>query len=220
MELGDFEDELNSYIKKVFKSGYNSTGIKPLIDFEELDSNFEKWVDKRVKESRKLQDIFVKTEMQDYLNGYLKEGKSFKDFRTDIEDIIDSMGVGKKGSKYTPHHIETIFHIEGQTAANFGRWKNQVDNIDVAPMWYTIVVPDNRHVPGTPCYSIAQHEEPFYAWATDPIWKQLYFPGHFGCRSGVGAIPKSVVKAQKIKPSTWKPNPLGAKGFNKTAWKW
>lgn len=215
----NFRSELEKWVTKTFKMGYDSIGYGDLLDFDTVDDVILDWVDERVFESERLQNEYVQNKLTDYMHSYTKEGKTFFDFRNDIDELLSNAGI----TDLQPHHVETIFRTEGQTALNYGRWNSQVAAIDVAPYWEYVFVDDDNHQEGTVCYDIALKGR-FIRPADDPIWQRIYPPNHFNCRSGVVAITREVKERDGIRLSkTMSVNKVGdlvTEDFDGTAWEW
>lgn len=157
----------------------------------------------------------MQSQLEDYLKSYLKDGKTYNDFRNDIDILLDNAGI----TKLKPYHVETIFRTEGQTALNYGRWNSMQNAIDVAPYWQYVFVDDGNHVEGTVCYDIAL-KGGYTAKANDPIWKSIYPPNHYNCRSGVVAITQAVKDRDKIRLSGAYKGDTPEGDFDGTQWDW
>lgn len=187
----------------------------------QLDPEVKKWISKRAFESRRLQDIYVQSELTDYLHSYIEDGKTYGDFKDNIHDLLGKMGVSDSGD-LKPYHVETIFRTEAATASNYGRWTAQQENADVTALMEFVYVHDDRHVEGTICYDVANRGGLLMPpdWEG---WKKIYPPNHFGCRSRVIAHTADAVKANGLKAtkeSAADDLPDPEPGFEGTAWSW
>jgi hypothetical protein len=193
------------------------------IDFDSLDKSISDWLTKRAFESKLLQDMAVQADLTDKLHSYIKDGKSFNDFRDDVKVLLGLQkptdAQGNPIRSLQEHQVETIFRTEGATASNYGRWHSQVDNKDVAPLWEFVYVHDGNHVEGTVCYEVAE-KGGLIMPADWSGWKTHYPPNHFNCRSRIVAIPKSKIEKDKIKPTGAKDITAPPDDFNGTAWDW
>lgn len=213
------ETDLQEWVGKTFKLGHDSTGFHFEIAFNQLSETVQQWVETRAFDAKKLADERVRTKLDGYLQSYIKDGKTYDDFREDIDQIYTDTGLGD----YKPYHIETILRTEAQTASNYGRWTSNMDAIDVAPLWQFVFVDDGNHVEGTICYHVAEELGELIKPATWEGWKKYHAPNHFNCRSFVIAIPQSVIDRKKIKATDGRqlrslPEPN--EGFETTAWPW
>lgn len=204
------------WIKKTFAIGYKSVGFGAALDFDTVDDVILKWIEKRTFEAKKLQNEYVQSKLTDYLHSYIKDGKTYNDFRTNIDKMLEKTGV----TELKPWHVETIFRTEGQTALNYGRWNSMQAAVDVAPYWQYVYVDDGNHEEGTICFDIAAKHKAFVRPADDPIWLSIYPPNHYNCRSGVIALTKEVMKRDNIIVSRkWKGD-MPEEGFDGTQWNW
>lgn len=215
-----FQHELEDFLTKVWRLGHASTVFDVPIDYE-LDPEVQKWISNRAFESRQLQDIYVQSELTDYLHSYVQEGKPYSDFKDSIGELLSKMGV-TTGDGLKPYHVETIFRTEAATASNYGRWTIQQENVDVTALMEFVYVHDQRHVEGTICYEIAKKGGLFMPpdWEG---WKKIYPPNHFGCRSRVIAHTKEAAQSYGLKRSSdsvLDDIPAPADGFEGTAWEW
>lgn len=207
---------MEAWFKKTFGIGYNSIGYGLALDFDTVDEVISKWIESRVFEAKKLQNEYVQSKLTDYLKSYTKDGKTYNDFRKDIDTLLEKSGI----TDVKPYHVETIFRTEGQTALNYGRWNSMQAAVDVAPYWQFVFIDDGNHQEGTVCFNIAAKHLPFIRKATDPIWKSITPPCHFNCRSGIVAITKEVMKRDELKLSSPYKGPMPEDDFNGTEWEW
>lgn len=195
--------------------GVESTGFVAGFDFDKLDDNIVEWIDTQALESKRLQEEYVRSGVEDLLKRTLKDGGTITDFQNGVTTLFDKLGV----TQLAAHHVRLIFQMEAQTSANYGRWKTHTEAIDVAALWEFFYVHDDRHIEGTVCYKIAA-DGGFRAKATDKIWQSIYPPNHFSCRSAVVAIPNIIAKKKKLAPTGKYKGDSPPEGFDGTAWDW
>lgn len=135
----------------------------------------------------------------------IKEGWSEGKFKKNATELFEKKGwVGKKevlnpktGEKQTvelgtPRRIKKIFHCNMTSAYSVGRYKEQMENVDVAPYLQYVAILDSRTRPE----HAAMNGKVFRY--DDPIWNTMYPPNGWNCRCFVTQLTKGDVRRKNI----------------------
>lgn len=201
----EYAGALGDYLQWAWREGHESVGFMS-IDFDTLDDSVLAWIQKRAFKTSLTTSKYVKGQLTKYLRSYVQEGKTWTEFSTDIGSLLDKAGLSSKLG-----HVKTIFRTEAQIASSKGRAVANAAAVKagVAPMKQILTVPDERHVDGTICEEVHEHNDSFIARASDPIWAEIGQPPfHFNCRSVIVVLPKTVVERENIRPSKWQPKEI------------
>jgi hypothetical protein len=163
------------------------------IDFTGLDKNIKKWIKSRTYNSEKLKNQQIKDWLTDKLRSFIGEGKTFREFRSLIDEKLLSAGI----TDYTSKDVENVFDTEQAIASAYGRYVSAMELGPQCPIWEFFYVDDGRHEEGTMCCEVAKRGGFYAAW-DDPIWDFWYPPCHLGCRSSVNALPPELIEIYKI----------------------
>lgn len=193
---------------------FRSKGFKITWDWREtLDD-----VNNKVFQVARASTMDILQDIRDGVDTALKEGKTFRQFRKDIEPILDKKGwtgrkllsdIKTKETKSvqlgTPNRLETIYRTNTQSAYNAGRWTDQWRNRINRPYLQLIEILDgatrttHRRMSGTT------------ARINSSIWARWYPPNGFNCRGRVKALTEIQGKKAGLKaPGKFEPD----KGFS------
>lgn len=112
------------------------------------------------------------------------------------ETIKDEAGEEKVIQKGSPYRLKTIYRTNVQTSYMAGRYKQQIDSVDIQPFWEYVAILDNRTRP--------EHRElngKVFKY-DDPFWDNFYPPNGWGCRCRVKAVDEDYLKDKKINPES------------------
>lgn len=126
----------------------------------------------------KITNAALLQDIHDQLISAVKEGTSYDEFKTKVEEILKNRGYLKKedGSQW---RLDTIYRTNLQTSYMAGRYEQQQEVINEFPYREFIAITDNRTTDG--CLQLNGTVLP----ANDPFWSINYPPRHFNCRSRV-----------------------------------
>lgn len=143
----------------------------------------------------KVAQLDVLNDIRGAVEKALREGKTERWFRKDLETVLRAKGWwGKKvdvdadtgeaqlyqAGSY--RRLETIYRTNMQTAYQAGRWKQFEANRERAPYLQYLAVMDSKTRPA----HAALHGKVFHI--DDPIWDIIYPPNGFNCRCRVRAL--------------------------------
>ncbi len=156
-------DEAIKYLQEKIPSLYD--------DIEEITAaNAQKYF--WVKKSTSLE---LTKKMQNDLIHSLKEGISFKEWtKTFNMDLYNSLGITNSGS-----YTETVYRTNVQNAYSAGRFERQERQAVNFPYWQY-----NSLMDSVTTEICTQLNDKVYR-SDDPIWKEIYPPSHYNCRSSV-----------------------------------
>lgn len=133
----------------------------------------------------------------DTLTDAVEEGKSFTQFKEEINTFLTDKGYEAQN----PWKLETIFRTNVQTAYNAGHYKSMTDptTMKLRPYWQYVTAADgdvrDSHA--------AMHGRVYRA--DDPIWKIWYPPNGFRCRCRVVSRTKQWVERNQVEVQTRMP---------------
>ena len=93
----------------------------------------------------------------------------------------------------TPRRIKNIFKNNINSAYAVGRYKQQLEDVDIAPYFQYMCILDEATRPEHK----AMHEKVFRY--DDPIWESLYPPNGWGCRCFVRSLSENELKNLELK---------------------
>jgi SPP1 gp7 family putative phage head morphogenesis protein len=133
------------------------------------------------------------TGMFQAVDAAIKAGTTFAEFK----HAADLLGLSLK-----PHHLETVFHNNVQSAYMAGRYRQMVDPdvLDARPYWQYDAVGDKQTRP-----SHAAMDGKIYH-SGHPIWSSWYPPNGHRCRCDVVSLSAEEMRRQGLSEST-KPVP-------------
>jgi SPP1 gp7 family putative phage head morphogenesis protein len=145
-----------------------------------------------------LQDI------RDEVYNALNEGKTFNQFKKELQPILQKKGwwgkaievspegEAKKIIYGTPYRLKTIFRTNLQTSYMAGRYKQFIENASKRPYWQYVAVMDSR----TREAHRLLHGKVFRY--DDPFWNTHFPPNGYNCRCRVRALTANQVKAKGL----------------------
>ncbi len=104
----------------------------------------------------------------------LGEGQAFSDFAASYAEMTEALGI----TPTSPHHLETVFRTNAQTATNVGRYQRSMDPVvlRLRPYWQYRTAGD-----GDVRESHAALDG-LIAQAGDTVWGTIYPPNGYNCR--------------------------------------
>ena len=183
---------------------FESKGLKPSWDWHEVyeDAHAKAFTVAKMVQA----DLFNDTHKM--LTTAIKEGWGEGKFKKNAGELfkkkgwtghifaVDSQGVAKKIELGTPRRIKKIFQCNMHSAYAVGRYKEQMENADVAPYLQYVAILDNRTRPE----HSAMHGKVFRY--DDPIWNTMYPPNGWNCRCMVTQLTAGMVKRKNLKIET------------------
>lgn len=154
----------------------------------------------------KMTEIDLLKDTKKLLENAIKEGTSYSTFKKEAQSLFERKGwIGYKEMKDpktgevklvelgTPSRIKKIYDCNMASAYAVGRYKEQLEEIDVAPYFQYIAIMDNKTRPE----HRALHLKVFRA--DDMFWTMFYPPNGWGCRCIVRNLTENEVKQSKLK---------------------
>ena len=181
---------------------FKDKGLKPSFDWHEVyaDAHAKAFTVAKMTELDLLKDT------KKLLEKTLEDGKSYSEFKREATNLFESKGwTGfkkvtdpKTGEEKTvelgtPRRIKKIYYTNMQSAYAVGRYKEMLEEIDVAPYWQRIAILDEKTRPEHK----AMHGKVYRA--DDPIWVIFYPPDAWGCRCFVRCLTRAEVERMGIK---------------------
>ncbi len=144
-------------------------------------------------------------EVKDALLRSIETGSTIADFRKEVKGIFDNAGY----SAIAPHHIDTIYRTNMQSAYQAGRYKQMTDPAVIAarPYWRYVSVMDGRTRPAH-----AAMNNKIYRY-DDPLWQSWYPPNGFNCRCTVVTVSASEMERDGLIVESEAPKTLPDEGF-------
>lgn len=171
---------------------FKEKGLKTSYDWHEV------YVDAHAKAFTvaKMTEIDLLKDTKKLLEKAIEEGQSYNTFKKEAMNLfqkkgwigtridVDSEGNAKKVELGTPRRIKKIFDSNINAAYAAGRYREQMEEADVAPYWQYMSIQDERTRPE----HSALHGKVFRA--DDPFWNNFYPPNGWGCRCFVRNLTK------------------------------
>lgn len=196
----DLQSAFNLEPKEIVKY-FESKNCKISFDWHEVyeDAHARAFTVAKMTEADLLKDTHK------MLTTAIKEGWSEGKFKKNAIKLFEKKGwVGKKevlnpktGEKQTvelgtPRRIKKIFNCNMASAYAVGRYKEQMENVDVAPYLQYVAILDGRTRPE----HRAMNGKVFRY--DDPIWNTMYPPNGWNCRCFVTQLTKGDVRRKNI----------------------
>ena len=181
---------------------FDSKGLKTSYNWREV------WQEAHAKAFTvaKMTDTALLKDTQTMLKTALKEGWSEGKFKKNASELFEKRGwvgfkevtnprTGKKETVElgTPRRIVNIFRTNMRTAYAAGRYKEQLEDVDIAPYLQYVCVLDERTRPE----HRAMHGKVFRY--DDPFWSVFYPPNGWGCRCHVESLTEEDIKSGGVK---------------------
>ena len=181
---------------------FNDKGLKTSYNWHEV------YADAHAKAftAAKMTELDLLKDTKNLLEKSLEQGQSYNSFKKEAMNLFSQKGwIGykevinpKTGEKETvelgtPRRIKTIFDSNINSAYAAGRYKEQLEEIDIAPYWQYMTVADERTRPE----HAALHGKVFRA--DDPFWQNFYPPNGWGCRCFVRNLTKHELEKSGLK---------------------
>lgn len=181
---------------------FKDKGLKPSFDWHEVyaDAHAKAFTVAKMTELDLLKDT------KKLLEKTLEEGKSYSEFKREATNLFEQKGwTGfkkitdpKTGEEKTvelgtPRRIKKIYYTNMQSAYAVGRYKEMLEEADVAPYWQYMAIMDERTRPEHQ----AMHQKIYKA--DDPFWSVFYPPNGWGCRCFVRNLTKGDFERSGLK---------------------
>lgn len=181
---------------------FKDKGLKPSFDWHEVyaDAHAKAFTVAKMTELDLLKDT------KKLLEKTLEEGKSYSEFKREATNLFEQKGwTGfkkvtdpKTGEEKTvelgtPRRIKKIYYTNMQSAYAVGRYKEMLEEADVAPYWQYMAIMDERTRPEHQ----AMHQKVYKA--DDPFWSVFYPPNGWGCRCFVRNLTKGDFERSGLK---------------------
>ena len=180
---------------------FKSKGLTPSFDWQEVYAEAHA----KAFTVAKMTELDLLKDTKNLLEKSIKDGVSYSQFKKEATQLFEKKGwVGFKevvdpntGEKKvvelgTPRRIKKIFDCNINSAYSVGRFKQQLEEVDVAPYWQYMAIMDSR----TRAEHKAMHLKVFRA--DDIFWSQFYPPNGWGCRCFVRNLTKNEVQKQGL----------------------
>ena len=180
---------------------FKSKGLTPSFDWQEVYAEAHA----KAFTVAKMTELDLLKDTKNLLEKSIKDGVSYSQFKKEATQLFEKKGwVGFKdvvdpntGEKKvvelgTPRRIKKIFDCNINSAYSVGRFKQQLEEVDVAPYWQYMAIMDER----TRAEHKAMHLKVFRA--DDIFWSQFYPPNGWGCRCFVRNLTKNEVQKQGL----------------------
>ena len=154
----------------------------------------------------KMTELDLLKDTQNLLAKSIEDGMTYLEFKKEAMNLFASKGwVGfkevtnpKTGEKETvelgtPRRIRNIYINNINSAYAAGKYKELMEEVDVAPYWQYQCMMDGRERPE----HAALHGKVFKA--DDPFWQNFYPPNGWGCRCWVVNLTQNQVDKQGLK---------------------
>ena len=139
-----------------------------------------------------LEKTNIDRDVKSLLTDALKNGKTLEEFKFQLNELGVKYAapvygrVGDVGDDILGYHAETVFRTNMMSAYNQGKFAMYQDPEikEYFPAYEYTAVMDNR------TSDICSNLDGTRRLADDPIWKEIWPPNHFNCRSTVVSINK------------------------------
>lgn len=180
---------------------FKSKGLKTSFDWHEVyeDAHARAFTIAKMTETDLLSDT------KKLLEEALEEGTAYSNFKKNATKLFQEKGwIGKKEVKDpntgeiktvelgTPRRIKLIYDCNMNSSYSVGRYKEQLEEIDVAPIWQYFTLNDGKERPAHK----ALHGKCYRA--DDLIWDKIYPPNDFGCRCYVRNMSEATAKREGL----------------------
>lgn len=181
---------------------FESKGCKISFDWHEVyeDAHAKAFTVAKMTQADLLKDT------QDMLTQAIKEGWTEKKFEKNAAELFTKKGwVGHKEMTNpktgetktvelgTPRRIKTIFQSNMHSAYSVGRYKQQLEDADIAPYWMYQCIMDGKTRPEHK----AMHGKVFRY--DDAFWNNFYPPNGWGCRCFVKSLTENQLNQRGLK---------------------
>lgn len=148
------------------------------------DRDFEELVDGNHRKAFTIagvQSLDLLTRVWKAIDKALERGTTLEDFKRDVGQQLEQEWGRPNGAR-----LETIFRTNVQSSYSAGRHEQQTKAAVLRrrPFWEFVPLLDDRTT------AICRPLKGFVRPAEDPVWKKLYPPLHFACRSGIKALTR------------------------------
>lgn len=180
---------------------FKEKGLKPSFDWHEVYSDAHS----KAFTVAKMTELDLLKDTKDLLDKSLKEGDGYGKFKGEAQELFEKKGwTGfkdvtdpKTGEKKTvelgtPRRIKKIFDCNMNSAYAAGRYREQMEQVDVAPYWQYMSMDDEQ---------VRKEHQALHGrvWkADDPFWANFYPPNGWGCRCFVINLTKRMVEKKSL----------------------
>ncbi len=201
IEIKDIEAVFKMQPDEIVKY-FESKGLKTSFDWHDV---YEEAHAKAFTVA-KMTELDLLKDTKNLLENALKEGKSYSSFKKEAMELFERKGwVGfkemtdpktgkiKTVELGTPTRIKKIYDCNMNSAYAVGRYKEQLEEIDVAPYLQYMAIMDESTRPEHK----ALHKKVFKA--DDPFWSVFYPPNGWGCRCFARNLTKYELDSLSLK---------------------
>jgi SPP1 gp7 family putative phage head morphogenesis protein len=130
----------------------------------------------------KIMERDILAEVRDTVQKALTEGKTFREWKKEIEPSLMRSGWIRYHGGGKLHRYRTIYDTNMRTARAVGQWERVQRTKELRPNLIYRLGPSERHRP--------EHEllDGFIAPIDDPVWGSYYPPNGWGCKCWVRQI--------------------------------
>lgn len=199
--IDDFEAVFKMEPKEILDY-FNSKGLRPSFDWHEAYEEAHA----KAFTIAKMTDIDLLKDTKKLLEKALKDGQSYSSFKKEAQELFKKKGwidykevvnpkTGKKQTVElgTPRRIKKIYDCNMSSAYAVGRYKEQLEEMDIAPYLQYMAIMDESTRPEHQ----ALHGKVFRA--DDAFWANFYPPNGWGCRCFVRNLTKYQVEKANLK---------------------
>lgn len=200
-EIKDFEAVFNMPPKDIIEY-FESKGLKPSFNWYEVYNEAHS----KAFTVAKMTEIDLLKDTKKLLEKSLAEGQNYSSFKKEAMELFERRGwVGykemkdpktgemKTGELATPSRVKKIYDCNMNSAYAVGRYKEQLEEIDVAPYLQYMAIMDEKTRPEHK----ALHKKVFRA--DDTFWSMFYPPNGWNCRCFVRNLTKAEVETMGLK---------------------
>lgn len=155
--------------------------------------------------------------IREELDGALKDGLTFRQFREELEprlkkqgwwgqtEIIDPSTGEVREIDVTPHRLRNIYRTNMKTSFEAGRYQRHVELSESRPYWMYSAVGDDR--------TRASHQEKngTVLPADHEWWNENYPPNDWGCRCEVRSLSQRALERRGLTVSDKPPGKIASK---------
>lgn len=163
--VGDFDFAHSTYQEAI--EWFKSKGIVPSGKFKEMLSTLKatSFSISGIEQKRLLRAV------KDSIDDAMGEGMTYRQWAKNADQVFSRFGV----TPLEPHHLETIFRTNTQSAYSIARYETTITDDNVAGYEFVAVM-DNRTRPEHAAMN------GFVAAKDDPVWNTWWPPLDYNCR--------------------------------------
>jgi SPP1 gp7 family putative phage head morphogenesis protein len=146
----------------------------------------------------------VLSDIREALETALQEGKTLKQFITNLQPVLETQGwwgkqvlVDSQGNAElvqlgSPRRLKTIYQTNLQSSYMAGRQAAMEESADTHPYWRYVAVMDGMTRPSHAALNgkVYRHD--------DPVWSAIFPPNGFNCRCRVTSLSEAALKRRGL----------------------